>query len=190
LEIQDIISGDPIPTVGKREASGFSEFVGYRPLVATSQTFVSDPDVWRPFNPNQDLVGVLRKQFRQKFPRLSRESKPDSGKLEPFPYQDQDILVTKAYKSKAGWVVAHLRMEAIDCNDVEASFNIEDPWFVVNPGQSAAYLESGLWLVDAGDYDNDGKSELVFSINRDNEGGYELFYRDFNKRTVFNFNYH
>jgi hypothetical protein len=27
-----------------------------------------------------------------------------------------------------------------------------------------------MWLVDAGDYDNDGKSELVFAIDRANEG--------------------
>jgi len=51
-------------------------------------------------------------------------------------------------------------------------------------------LDSGLWLVDAGDYDNDGRSELVFSIDRDNEGGYELFHDGFQKRAVFNFNYH
>ena len=32
-----------------------------------------------------------------------------------------------------------------------------------------------------GDYGNDGKSELVFAINRDNRSGYELFYNDFQK---------
>jgi hypothetical protein len=47
-----------------------------------------------------------------------------------------------------------------------------------------------MWLVDAGDYDNDGKSELVFSIDRYNRGGYELFYDDFKKRTIFEFGYH
>jgi hypothetical protein len=41
-----------------------------------------------------------------------------------------------------------------------------------------------MWLVDAGDYDNDGKSELVFAIDCANEGGYELFYDDFKKHVL------
>ena len=51
-------------------------------------------------------------------------------------------------------------------------------------------LGNGMWLVDAGDYDNDGKSELVFSIDRYNQGGYELFYADFKKHATFEFGYH
>lgn len=47
-----------------------------------------------------------------------------------------------------------------------------------------------MWLVDAGDYDNDGRSELVFSIDRYNEGGYELYYNDFKKHSTFRFGYH
>jgi hypothetical protein len=47
-----------------------------------------------------------------------------------------------------------------------------------------------MWLVDAGDYDNDGKSELVFSIDRDNRGGYELFYDTLRRHVTFEFNYH
>ncbi len=47
-----------------------------------------------------------------------------------------------------------------------------------------------MWLVDAGDYDKDGKSELVFSIDRYNRGGYELFYDDFKKHVVLEFGYH
>jgi hypothetical protein len=51
-------------------------------------------------------------------------------------------------------------------------------------------LGNGIWLVDAGDYDNDGKSELVFSIDRYNQGGYELFYDDFKKHATFEYGYH
>jgi hypothetical protein len=48
----------------------------------------------------------------------------------------------------------------------------------------------GMWLVDAGDDDKDGKSELVFSISRYNSGGYVLFYDDFKKRAIFQFSNH
>jgi hypothetical protein len=86
--------------------------------------------------------------------------------------------------------VAQLHLEAIDCEDVEAGEDIEDPWFVVDSKISVRYLDSGMWLVDAGDYDNGGKSELVFSIHGENRGGYELFYDDFKKHAKFEFTYH
>jgi hypothetical protein len=44
-----------------------------------------------------------------------------------------------------------------------------------------------MWLVDAGDYDNNGRDELVFSIDRYNRGGYELFYDDFKKHATFEY---
>jgi hypothetical protein len=47
-----------------------------------------------------------------------------------------------------------------------------------------------MWLVDAGDYGNDGNSELLFSINDENRGGYELFYDDFRQHVTFEFGYH
>jgi hypothetical protein len=55
---------------------------------------------------------------------------------------------------------------------------------------SARFLGAGMWLVDAGDYDNDGKSEVLFSIDQYNRGGYILFYDDFKKQAVFEFSYH
>ena len=110
--------------------------------------------------------------------------------MEPFPYHDEDVKLVKAYASKGGWVAAQLHLEAIDCKDVEAGFDIDDPWFVVDAKNSVTYLDSGMWLADAGDYDNDGRSELVFSLYGDNRGGYELFYDDFKKRAQFEFGYH
>jgi len=37
---------------------------------------------------------------------------------------------------------------------------------------------------------NDGKSELVFSIDRENEGGYQIWYDNFTKHATFKFHYH
>ena len=47
-----------------------------------------------------------------------------------------------------------------------------------------------LALVDAGDYDLDGHSELIFAISRYDLGGYVLAYDDFRKRAEFRFGYH
>jgi hypothetical protein len=44
--------------------------------------------------------------------------------------------------------------------------------------------------VDAGDFNNDGKSEILFSISRYDRGGYELFYDQFTKHVAFEFSFH
>jgi len=46
-----------------------------------------------------------------------------------------------------------------------------------------------MWLVDAGDYDNGGKSEVLFAIDGYNMGGYRLFYDDFSRSAEFRFYY-
>jgi hypothetical protein len=191
--LQEIVDSNPVPTVGK-QSSEYGSSRGapvYRPLVANSQPYFKDPESWKPSQPSDDLMVLLRQYFRRKFPKLCKNSKPDETKLELFLYRAEDVKLVKAYSSTKGWTVARLHLgEAIDCNDVEAGFEIDDPWFAVDPQESVQYLDAGLWLVDAGDYDNDGKSELVFAINRDNEGGYELFYNNFKSHAVFKFDYH
>lgn len=186
---QEIMSKGPIPTIGKRSPSDFVDAAVYRPLVANSHPYFKDPERWKPISPSADLISKLRSQFRARFPKLCRSSE-DETKLETFAYTDQDVQVTKAYGSRGGWTLAELHLEAVECGDVEAGFDIADPWFVIDPKGSATYLDAGLWLVDAGDYDNDGHSELLFWINREDEGGYELFYDSFQKRSVFHFSYH
>lgn len=189
---QQITSKAPVPTIGARspEFGGYTEASVYRPLVANSQPYFKDPDTWKPFVVSAALMEVLRKAFRRKFPKLCRSSETDHSKLEPLPYRDEDVKLVKAYASRSGWVVARMHLEAIDCEDVEAGFDIDDPWFVVDSSKTVKHLDSGMWLVDAGDYDDDGKSELVFSIDRENEGGYEIYYDDFKRHATFKFNYH
>ncbi len=185
---QEISSEGPVPTVGVKspELGGLL----YRPLIANSKPYFKDPDGWKPSALSPAAAEALQQAFRRKFPKLCRSSKADQSKLEPYPYRNEEVKIVKSYKSATGWVVARLHLEAIDCNDVEAGFDIDDPWFVTDTKESITYLDSGIWLVDAGDYDNDGKSELVFSINRENEGGYEIYYDDFRKNATFKFNYH
>jgi len=189
---QEIVSSEPIPSVGVRspEFGGFTDETVYRPLIATSRDYFKDPDDWKPFSAPAKLATGLKAAFREKFPKLCRLTGPNADELKPFPYQNTDVKIKKSYKSRANWSVARLHLEAVDCTDDEGSFLIDDPWFMVDPKGSITYLDSGIWLVDAGDYDNDGKSELVFSIDRENRGGYELFFNDFEKRVTFEFSYH
>jgi hypothetical protein len=190
--LQKITTGTPIPTVGQRSEE-FGGYIGasvYRPLVASSEPYFNDPDKWKASQLTPAETQLFRRQFRQKFPKLCKSGE-DETKLEAFLFRDEDIQAVKAYTSRKGWKMARLHLEgASACDDGEAGFQIDDPWFAVDPRDRVDYLGSGMWLVDAGDYDNNGNSELVFSIDRDNRGGYLLFYDDFSHRAVFEFSYH
>lgn len=185
---QEITGKGPVPTIGAKsqELGGLL----YRPLIANSKPYFKDPDAWKPATLSPAATAALQQAFRKKFPKMCRSSETDQSKLEPFPYHNEDVKLVKSYGSVSSRIVVRLHLGAIDCNDVEAGDDIDDPWFVMDTDNSVKYLDSGIWLVDAGDYDNDGKSELVFSINRENEGGYEIYYDDFRKHATFKFNYH
>lgn len=192
LGLQVITSRGAVPTIGakSREFGGQTDASVYRPLVTNSEPFVNDPDVWKRSQLSPLQVSRLRQDFRHHFGKLCELAK-DQSTLIPMHYHDDDIRVVSAYKSQAGWAVARLHLQgAIDCHDTEAGFEIDDSWFAIDPQLVVRYLDSGIWLVDAGDYDNDGHSELIFSINRDNAGGYEIFYDEFKKHANFEYTYH
>ncbi len=189
---QEITSKGPVPTIGAR-SSEFGGYTGarvYRPLIAISEPYFKDPETWKPFVASPELTRVLQQAFSKKFPNLCHSIETDGDKLEPLHYRNEDIKLVKAYASISGWVLARLHLDAIDCKDIEAGSDIDDPWFAFDGKKSITYLDSGMWLLDAGDYDNDGRSEIIFSIDRENEGGYEIYYKDFRQHTTFKFNYH
>jgi hypothetical protein len=188
---QQIGGTDHVPTVGKQssEFGGYPEAAVYRPLVANSQPFFRDPESWKPAHPSGDLVALLRKQFRKKFPEAMNCENPYENVAKPWSYRDEDVKILKSYSSRRGWSIAQVRLEDYRC-DGPADDPFSDQWFAISPELEVKYLDDGMWLVDAGDYDNDGESELVFSIDRDNRGGYELFYDDFKKHATFEFGYH
>jgi hypothetical protein len=189
--LQAIISKDPVPTVGKRsrEYGGFADAAVYRPLVAVSEANFKDPEAWKPSQLAPDLVTLVRAQFRKRFPAVSNCTNRADAAEKPWPYRDENIRVLKTYSSNRRWSVAQLRLGEYRC-DGPPSDPFLDYWFAISPANEVTLLDSGMWLVDAGDYDNDGRSELVFSISRYNNGGYELFYDDFKKHVTFEFSYH
>lgn len=189
--LQEIASDGAIPTVGKRspQYAGFAAESLYRPLIANSQPYLKDPDLWKPARLSAELIEVLRQQFRLKFPTVSNCASVRENLPKPWPYQNKDIRVTKAYSSKNHWSLAQLSLDAYRCDGAPDDAFV-DQWFAISPERDIRFLDRGMWLVDAGDYDDDGKSELVFSIAEDNRGGYRLFSDDFKKRSVFEFSFH
>ena len=192
---QERIAGSgPVPHVGKRseENAGFLGGAVYRPLVANSQPNYQDPELWKPAQISNDTLMSLRQQFRKKFPKVL--NCPKEGQTwRPWKYADGNIKLLKGYSSRNGWFVAALVLKEYRC-DGPYDFNSDDPyaaqWFVIGPDKRVRFLGGDMWLVDAGDYDNDGKSELLFSVAGYNWGGYRLFYDELRKHVDFEFNYH
>jgi hypothetical protein len=181
---QEITSSRPVPTIGKtsKEYSGFLSSPVYRPLVAVSDSQFRDPAMWKPAPLSTEIVGALRQQFLRKFPRPLNCKNPDENILKARPCLHKDIRIGKAYSSKENWSLAELRLEG------DSPFI--GHWYVIGPTGEIRFLGSEMWLVDAGDYDGDGESEVLFAIVGYNLGGYRLFYRNFSKSAEFEFNYH
>jgi hypothetical protein len=57
-------------------------------------------------------------------------------------------------------------------------------------GDDTRYLGQDLTLVDAGDYDGDGASELLFWYSGYDEDGYTLVYDGGRKSVDYHWNYH
>jgi hypothetical protein len=193
--LQDITSEGPIPTIGRRteEYGGFLSAAVFRPLVANSQPYSKDPESWKPVHLPAVLVASLRQQFRKQFPNVKNCASPEENAARTWRYRDQDIEIHKTYSSNKKYVLASLSLGGYRCDGPPAS-SLQDPfsgqWFVIDAENYIKLLGQDMWLVDAGDYNNDGKSEVIFAIAGYNKGGYELFYDDFKKHVEFEFSYH
>jgi hypothetical protein len=180
-----------VPTIGKpsREFGGFLDSPVYRPLIVSSRRQFSDPDGWKRGRPSAKQVSALRAEFAKKFPEVDNCDRDTDEQAKPWHYKASDIRVTKFYASRGGWSVASLALSPYRCDGpVDDAFDSQ--LFAISPAGQIQYLDQGLWLVDAGDYDGDGKSELVFAIDRYDAGGYALYYGDFSKHATASFHYH
>jgi hypothetical protein len=188
---QSIVGSTAPPTIGKPSAE-FAGFLGepvYRPLVAVSEPNYRDPENWKPTQPSPEVISAVRKAFRDRFPKVKNCTRQDVEHAKPWSYHDANIRINATYSSSRHWLIAELILDGYEC-DGPSDEPFSSQWFVITPEQQVRFLDSNMWLVDAGDYVNDGKSELIFSIDGYNRGGYKLYYDDFRQDAVFEFNYH
>ncbi|EQD53123.1 hypothetical protein B2A_06322, partial [mine drainage metagenome] len=188
--LQDIIGGD---SVAKILRNGFIKYEGWdadiaRPLlIANTNPYFSIPDGWSKVKLGSDTARVLQNSFRARFPALFHTS-GKRAERNAYQYCRVKISVIKAYASFEKWVLADLRpSNAADCHKLRNLNKYDDSWFLLKPNEASKYLGSGMWLIGIGDYDNDGKPEFIFVRERRNQGGYELFYADFQKNATFLF---
>jgi len=188
---QQIIGDSAPPTVG-RSSVQFGGFLGqsvYRPLVAVSQPNYRDPEGWKPGKLPTESLLAARKAFRQRFSNLENCTKTDRDRPVSWLYPSVNIQLQKAYVSNHNWFLVELSLSGNRCEGPPDDA-FAPQWFVIDAERGVRWFGSEMELVDAGDYDNDGHAEQVFSMDGYNRGGYKLFYDDFRHSAVFEFSYH
>jgi hypothetical protein len=102
-------------------------------------------------------------------------------------FPDSALALPVAYASNKNSFLVAVSLNAGDCgwgghpDDPLDSFVHQ--WFFVAADRRVRRIGGFEELVDAGDYDNDGKSELIFfSTRSENSDAYDLLYDDFRKK--------
>lgn len=190
-----------VPAVGSAggDFNGGWGFNVRRPLVVVSKPNFTDPEHWKRAKLPDDLVQSVRKVFHKTFPHI-RQCDP-SG--EPLPADsripDSEIGVLKAYSSNKGSFIVETRLANHRCvfnmDGTELQLLEGDQWYHVTPVGEVVFLARDWKLVDAGDYDGDGKSEVIFYVAESEDDaeveteGYILFYDDFQHSVRFTWNW-
>lgn len=140
----------------RREFMGWPQAPVYRPMVACAGCGCADPDRWKRVELDRDALLALLPSLRRAMPSwLSLRNQPEKY-----------ISLRKAYGAMHGDRLVFL------------SFGEEDMagyMFLARSDGSVSCFGGGKSLVDAGDYDGDGKSEVLVMSSGDDGDGYILF---------------
>jgi len=162
----------PVPEVGNRQQrfAGWCSTPARRPLAASSVAQVADPDLWKPWAPDD----ALRQRLFAPFSAAAGPAMSCAGG-EPAekPYAASELVFGGGYQDRLGRRIVSVMLDPArnDC-DGPAEGPLLAHWFVVGDDISAIGTE--LSLVEAADFDADGHSELLFWHSCYNNDGYVL----------------
>lgn len=188
---QNIVEGKA-PVIGKatNEFSGFAGDMVHRPLVAVSKPDFQDPQRWKRYQPTPELAKQTLQIMRKHAPAFCKEGKNETSPLIPYRLEQGDLNI-RSHKSTDGSLLLTVSVkDAYYCEGGAGNGWYDVQTFAIDAAGGAHYLGPGLILVDAGDYDGDGASEIVMSLSRYNRGGYVLFSSAFVEEARFEFSYH
>lgn len=177
-----------VPVAGKpsRNFTGASFLVGLktvrRPLVVVSKPYYRDPDGWKRARLLEKIAALVRTGFRGQYPRVDR-CEQEAIAEHDWKYPDSALALPIAYASNKNSFLVAARLNAGDCGWGGRPDDPVDPWvlqwFLVAPDESVRRIGGFEELLDAGDYDNDGRSEIIFfSTKSEHSDAYDLLYGD------------
>jgi hypothetical protein len=156
----------------------------YRPLVLVSQPNYKDPSNWKPSQLKPEILKLVQAGFHKKYPTANNCKKSEQDlKKQAEAYRDSDIKIKKVYGSKDGEFLVEVALEKWGCDGInDDPFELQ--WFGVSSKGEVKFMSIRLTMIDAGDYDNNGKSELIFEDDsggdNDNSGSYSIWDSNFN----------
>jgi hypothetical protein len=159
----------------------------FRPLVVVSKPNVLDPDHWRPAPPPQAVIERVSPTFRKD---VVTQGLVCDGKAS-LQYSERMIHTGKSFVSASGVRLVELTLDKAavpQCNQPlgEAFF---PRWYYVDH-KTVRLIGQSLQWIDAGDYDQDGHSEIVLHKTGYNYDGYVLLYDKLERQVTFAWNYH
>lgn len=106
-------------------------------------------------------------------------------------FVELDIAVRKVLRSAAGQLLVGLAIneQRKPCDDVRDPARTEH-WFIKRGDEAPHFIGNEMHVVDAFDFDNDGRTEWLFSLSRYNEDGFILFFDAFRKSVQSTWHYH
>ncbi len=198
LTFIQVISTPPsdIPSIGVPQVRwaplGMGQTKGRRPLVVVSRPNAADPDGWRRIDRlPAGVESSVRTAFRGRFPHFFR-CRNESIVQRGWRFPDSALRFTSAYVSNKNTYLVEADLAAGDCGYVDDPNDpLAGPWFFVTASGRSRRIGAFMTLLDAGDYDNDGKSELIFMIEQpEDTEGFALFDADMQERASLLWSYH
>ena len=191
--IQAISDGARIPRMGARadEYAALDTGPLRRPLVLVARPSYKDVDQWtrkqKTSVPGAVIDSLNSEELRDPYGEQWAPKRASSANVE--------MVSEYVSKNARRILTVRYRSEALK-SDPEGS----SPWkcanftFLAVAGKPLRFLGPGMTLIDAGDYDGDGESEILFrnkgTDGDGNEYGYTLFYGHLEKTCAFSMTYH
>ncbi|MGB8930662.1 MAG: hypothetical protein WCC48_05365 [Anaeromyxobacteraceae bacterium] len=175
--------GEP-PHVGERttDFSGWNGIPAFRPLILSTSGRCSDPDQWKPRALPPHLAMALRERIRES--ALAMRSCEKDGHAVPCDLAHRDWRVGEVLASRNGEWLVHAKGADPREAALSALFHVSRSGLVRAVGLD-------MRVVDAGDWDADGQSEVLAKFERYNHDGYTLLYgEDLALSATFGWIYH
>ncbi|MBD3407039.1 MAG: hypothetical protein GF411_13050 [Candidatus Lokiarchaeota archaeon] len=160
-----------------------------RPLVIVSQPQYADEEKWAELDVADSVLANLYPKLKEiiKHPHHC-EGPPDYAALQ-IELKQSDIEAFTAYSNNRGdmLVSASFHPKHLEC-DGPLDKTWYPIWFFV--ADRTEMIGFNLEFLDAGDYDGDGKTEVIFEYTGYNEDGYVLYEPESGKKYEYLWKYH
>ncbi len=190
-----------VPSVGVAKEGFNGNFGTYvrRPLVVVSKPNFADPENWKRTKVPEEVAEQVRSVFRKTFNHIRQCDSSGEPLSRDSKVLDAEIIVVQTYGSNQHAFIVETQLKNHRCvfnmNGNKLQLLEGNQWYYVTPSGEVKFLSRDWALVDAGDYDGNGKSEVIFYIAESENDveveteDYVLFYDDFQHSVRFTWNW-